>query len=185
MVSFIGSLQHPDVGAYRFRREVAEYLLQRGDVECYGRGIRETPGKREALAPFRFSVAMENAASDFYFTEKLVDCLLTETVPIYFGCPSIDMLFDPRGMLRFATLDELNRHLDRLTPELYDEMRPYALANKEAVVAKRWHNHAGLLSRLSDQLPAAALAQPERRHAIDSTIDRVGSWFRRTIRWSR
>ena len=50
LVSFVGSLQHAGEEAYRFRREVAEYCKSRGDVDCFGKGIREIAGKHEALA---------------------------------------------------------------------------------------------------------------------------------------
>ncbi|MFV0445254.1 MAG: hypothetical protein ACK5Q5_16880, partial [Planctomycetaceae bacterium] len=87
LVSFMGGLDHPDEGAYRLRRQAAEFALQRGNIACFGKGIRTILNKRDALAPFRFSIAMENASSNLYFTEKLVDCLLLETIPIYYGCP--------------------------------------------------------------------------------------------------
>lgn len=151
-VSFIGSLEHADTGAYRFRREVAEYALRRGGIDCYGKGIRPLPGKREAIAPYRFSIAMENASADHYFSEKLVDCLLLQTVPIYFGCPGIGELFDPRGMLMFQSLEELDAIIARLDDGLYEAMRPHVLANQRKVIDERWHNHHGLFSRLAEGL---------------------------------
>lgn len=152
-VSFVGSLEHPDIGAYRFRREIAELALGRGDVDCFGRGIRPIDGKREALGPYRFSIAMENAAADDYFSEKLVDCLLLETVPIYFGWPSVGECLDPRGYHSFRDATELAAILDRLTPAMYEEMRPFVVANKETIIARRWHNHQALMDRMSEQLP--------------------------------
>ena len=157
LVSFIGSLQHPDTGAYRFRREVAEYLVARGDVDCFGRGLRPIEGKREALAPYRFSVAMENAAADDYFSEKLVDCLLMESVPVYFGWPGAARELDARGLLTFSNIEELQAVLAQLSPALYERMRPHLLANKQRVVDQRWHNHQGMLERLSEQLPQSLL----------------------------
>lgn len=179
LVSFIGSLQHPDTGAYRLRREVASCLVARGDVACFGRGLREVQGKREAIAPYRFSVAMENAASDYYFSEKLVDCVLLEAVPIYYGCDGIGDLLDPRGLLRFRTVAELAAILDGLTPERYEAMRPFILANKARVVAERWHNHAGLLARAAEALPAGMLAAPVAERREQSALQRV---FRRMSR---
>lgn len=162
MVSFIGSLEHPNHGAYRFRREIAEYALQRGDVECFGKGIRPVAGKRDALAPFRFSIAMENAAADHYFSEKLIDCLLLETIPVYYGCAGIGELFDPRGLLCFNSREELGEILDSLTAERYEQMRPYALANKQKAIAERWHDHAGLFARLADAMPTTFLDSASR-----------------------
>ena len=181
MVSFIGSLEHPDEGAYRLRREVAAYVMSRKDIECYGKGIRPVAGKREAIEPFRFSIAMENAASDHYFSEKLNDCLLLETVPIYYGCPGIGELLDERGMLRFNSIEELAAVLDGLDASTYERMRPYVLANREKIVANRWHNHHGLLQRLSDQLPLDIRSRNPQAYRIPSRAER---WIRRMLRRS-
>ena len=152
LVSFVGSLQHVDEDAYRFRREVAEYCMSRGDVDCFGKGIREIAGKHEALSPYRFSIAMENAASDHYFSEKLVDCILMETIPIYYGCPGIGALLDSRGLLTFQTLDELPSLLERLSPGLYTERYAFALENKRRVLDQRWHSHQGVFDRIAERL---------------------------------
>lgn len=171
MTSFIGSLEHPDVGAYRFRREIAEYVVSRGDVECFGKGIRPIAGKLEALAPFRFSIAMENASSDSYFSEKLIDCLLVETIPIYFGCPGIGDVFDVRGMLPFSSRAELHDIIDSLTPELYQRMHVFAVANRRRAVEERLHNHAGLFERLAGQVPDFLLGRTPKVHS--GTIGRI------------
>lgn len=151
-ISFMGSIQHAAVGAYSFRREVAEFALAQANVECFGKGIREVSGKKAAIGPFRFSIAMENAASDFYFSEKLVDCLLLKTVPIYFGCPRIGQLFDTRGFLSFTTMEELRTCLSRATEETYRSMLPFIHANRETVVREGWHSHNALFLRLAKQL---------------------------------
>ena len=173
MVSFIGSLEHPDVGAYRLRREIAQFATARGGVDCFGRGIRQVNSKQEAIAPYRFSIAMENAAADHYFSEKLVDCVLLETIPIYFGWPSIAEHLDPHGFLRFEDRDSLADQLARLSPELYESMLPHAIANKRTVIAKRWHSHQGLFERLSASLPVSALRHAPRIHRLASRPERL------------
>lgn len=157
LVSFMGSLAHPDEGAYQFRREIANLCIDYSSVDCFGKGIKPVQGKREAIAPYRFSIAMENAASNYYFSEKLIDCLLLETIPIYYGCPGITELFDPKGLLIFNTKEELMSILDRLSPNLYDEMYPYLMENKHKAIQENWHSHYGLLSRLSAQIPSSYL----------------------------
>lgn len=41
-----------------------------------------------------YSVAIESSSEKDYFTEKIIDCLITKTIPIYWGCPNIDEYFD-------------------------------------------------------------------------------------------
>ncbi len=159
-VSFIGNVNHPPTDAYRFRSRVAQFCLERKGVDCYGKGIRPVESKVDAIAPYRFSIAMENAAQDLYFTEKLIDCLLLETIPIYFGCQRIIKIFDPRGILQFDSIEQLAGVLDSLDEETYAAMLPYALENKYRAISERWHNHRGLLERVVTGLPESFRSLP-------------------------
>ena len=42
-----------------------------------------------------------------YFTEKLIDALITKTVPIYWGAPYIGDFYDNRGIIHFEDENEL------------------------------------------------------------------------------
>jgi len=44
--------------------------------------------KEEALFPYKYSIVIENTKTDDYITEKLIDCFLSYTLPIYFGAPN-------------------------------------------------------------------------------------------------
>jgi hypothetical protein len=101
-------------------------------IDLYGRGINEIPSKLEALRDYRFSVAIENVScDDYYFTEKITECFLTGTVPIYHGCPNIGQFFDERGILYFNTEEELHAILDSLSEEKYNSMLEYVKINFE------------------------------------------------------
>ena len=54
---------------------------------------------------YQFSIAIENSKQKYYFTEKLIDCLITKTIPIYYGCSNIAEYFDTRGWILLETLD--------------------------------------------------------------------------------
>ena len=45
--------------------------------------------KAGSVAPFAVPVAIENVRRAGYFTEKLLDCFLLRTVPVYWGCPDL------------------------------------------------------------------------------------------------
>jgi hypothetical protein len=134
LVSFIGSIQHKREFGYELRMDVAERMKNHPDVDAFGRGIREIPEKDQGLDPYAFSIAMENCRQDWYYTEKLLDCFLTETVPIYWGCPSIGEVFDSRGMLTFQSLEELEQLLTTLSWEKYAAMLPYVRENRNRIV---------------------------------------------------
>ena len=100
-------------------------------IDLFGRGMgREIPSKIDALRDYMFSVAIENAScDDNYFTEKLVDCFITGTVPIYHGCTNIGEFFDMRGIIYFENQEQLDEAIDSLTPEKYESMLEYVHIN--------------------------------------------------------
>tara|TARA_Y100000389_G_C17461176_1_gene521828 strand:+ start:275 stop:1942 length:1668 start_codon:yes stop_codon:yes gene_type:complete len=135
---------------HQLRHELVEDILNKGlQVEMFGDGYKALPfpttkgfdpehsarhisqGKIHALKEYMFSIAIENAKADYEFTEKLIDCFLSGTVPIYYGCPSIGNFFDINGMLIFDTKEECVGILDKLTPELYSSMRSSIESNFE------------------------------------------------------
>jgi hypothetical protein len=60
---------------------------------------REVEGRVVLFEEAMFSIVCENSSIPNYFTEKLIDCFLCRTVPIYFGAPNIGEFFDTRGMI--------------------------------------------------------------------------------------
>jgi len=56
------------------------------NINCHG----EAWNKLVALKNFKFSICFENTIQKNYITEKFWDCIITDTVPIYFGCLNIN-----------------------------------------------------------------------------------------------
>jgi hypothetical protein len=75
--------------------------------------------KRPMLYPFQYSIIMENARHTNWITEKLIDCLVSRTIPIYWGCPNVGEFFDEGGILKFDTYEDLVCTVGSLTPEFY------------------------------------------------------------------
>jgi hypothetical protein len=93
-----------------------EYVSKfRGQLDLYGRGHHEIEKKEQGLDDYMFSVAIENDQYGGYFTEKVIDCFATGTIPIYLGDPKIDRHFNMDGIIM---LDD-NFDIKSLTPELY------------------------------------------------------------------
>ena len=51
-----------------------------------------------------YSVAIESTEEVNYLSEKLIDCLITKTIPVYWGCPNISDFFDTSYWLRLEDL---------------------------------------------------------------------------------
>ena len=103
------------------------------NVDLFGRGFREIEKKEEGLNDYMFSIAIENDVYSSYFTEKVLDCFATGTVPIYFGDKSISKFFDERGILFFESSEEMKNIIDNCTQDHYNEMLPYIKNNLQTV----------------------------------------------------
>jgi hypothetical protein len=68
---------------------------------------------------FQYQIVIENSRQTNYFSEKLMDCLITKTIPIYWGCPNISKFFDTTGWIIFDNLIDLKFKLGLLNPEYY------------------------------------------------------------------
>ena len=91
-------------------------------------------GEKESLFDSMFHVAIENQSIANYFTEKLVDAFLTETIPVYWGCPNINEYFDLDGMIIFDTIDEMIENVNLLTKEYYMDRKEVILNNKKKAI---------------------------------------------------
>lgn len=58
------------------------------EMAVYGRGWQPLGDKREALAPFRYHLAVENHVAPHHITEKLTDAFLGRCLPFYAGAPN-------------------------------------------------------------------------------------------------
>jgi hypothetical protein len=90
-----------------------------------------TDGQNEKVELFHsmFSICPENTAQRNYFTEKVLDCFATKTVPVYWGCPNIGDYFDTRGMIMVDNIEDLFKKVNSITEETYQQMLPYVEDN--------------------------------------------------------
>lgn len=75
---------------------VNQLIEQELGIDFYGRGRNPIDDKWDALYPYKFSIAVENSSLPDYWTEKISDCFMAYTIPIYYGCTNIDAYF-PKG----------------------------------------------------------------------------------------
>jgi hypothetical protein len=77
------------------------------------------PKKDELIKPFQYSIIIENCRRKNWFTEKLVDCFVSKTIPLYWGCPNIQEFFNPDGIVKFTTYEEIYNFLGNIGPDYY------------------------------------------------------------------
>lgn len=75
--------------------------------------------QKEELFNSMFSIIVENEYQPHFFTEKIIDCLRSYSVPIYLGAPNIDKYFDISGIIKPESADNLINLIQHLTPADY------------------------------------------------------------------
>jgi hypothetical protein len=70
------------------------------------RGNLPINNKISALKNYMFHITIENVRSYHYFSEKLIDCLVTGCIPLYYGAPNIDKYFNIDGFILFNSFEE-------------------------------------------------------------------------------
>ena len=65
---------------YQFALALKSYFGDR--IDLFGRGIRGFDDKWDVLAPYEYSIVIENSSSPYYVTEKLTEAFLSYTFPI-------------------------------------------------------------------------------------------------------
>ena len=96
---------------YYWREKLVKDILDTDfDIDIFGKnwGISDSrykgwiKDKIEGLKDYEYSIAIENSCEDYYVSEKLFDCFLNNTVPIYYGCKNVADFYDSRS---FETFD--------------------------------------------------------------------------------
>lgn len=106
-------------------------------VDVFGRGFNPIEDKYEALATYKYSVAIENSAITNYWSEKIVDCYLSETLPLYFGCPNIEDFFDPKSLVKIDLHDykKTIQIIEQLIEEdYYEKAYPKIVESKHKIL---------------------------------------------------
>jgi len=112
--SIIASAKNQTIG-HKLRHAVISVF--NGKLDVYGFNYNRVDNKATALRDYKFSIVIENSKQDDYFTEKLIDTLLTGTVPLYWGTDNINNYFD--GIPTFNSIEELEKLIEYYTNNEY------------------------------------------------------------------
>lgn len=113
-------------------------LYKNNITDIFGGGYNPIKYKLDALKEYRFSVIIENDNSDDWFTEKLIDCLITGTIPIYWGTKNINKYFNVEGFLVIENEFDFKNIIPALTEEYYMSKLDIIQSNFE--LAKKYVN---------------------------------------------
>lgn len=132
LASLVASARR-DLEGHKLRHEIVEYIrAKKLDFDVMGRGYKPFDNKEDGLAPYRYSVVIENIREEDYFTEKIVDACLCETVPIYWGAPNIADYFDTRGMIICNNAQDIKAAVETISVSDYETRLKWIKKNRKA-----------------------------------------------------
>ena len=134
-----------------FRKEFIKKLTEstyHRSIDCYGKLFKNkssdiidktswyNPAIFDIIKEYKFMICMENSQVENYWTEKLVNGYLGNTIPIYWGDPNITDIFNSKSFININTLGvergiELIKELDG-NDMMYNDMysEPAIISNK-------------------------------------------------------
>lgn len=120
---------------YSARRSAARWFAKRGRtrMDVFGKPAMKVPNyrgvaddKQLTLSKYRYALCFENTYHPLwtrgYLTEKILDCMASGTVPVYYGCSNIQDLVPAECFIdyrSFDSLDDLDVYLQGLSDRDY------------------------------------------------------------------
>ena len=157
-------------------------------LDWYGNGVCPIDEKWEGLARYRYSIALENQSVPHLITEKLLDCYLAFTYPLYWGAPNAHEYFPAQSFTPIQirnlsqSIDVIEETLDsRIAETSFLEIREarqwvlkrYNMFARMADIARTMVS-VGNTKETRRLLPQAAFPQ----HAIERPVSRrIGETF--------
>ncbi len=85
---------------FRFVSALKDYFGTR--LDWFGNGINPLKQKWDGLAPYKYTIVLENQSSSWVLTEKIQGAFLALAVPIYWGAPQVKDIFSDKA---FVSID--------------------------------------------------------------------------------
>jgi hypothetical protein len=108
------------------RLNLANYLYYNDEyrkyVTLFGTFKDDTPKwipVIDSLADYRYSIVIENFVDKRYFTEKLLNCFATGTIPIYIGATDLSE-FNVDGIIQCSTIKDIAKFINTNKDNLED-----------------------------------------------------------------
>jgi hypothetical protein len=108
-----------------------------------------SPKRQDALVDYKFNIAIENEHQDNWITEKFYDCVLTDTIPIYFGCKNIKEIYPEGGYILIEDINDLD-YVKKLLEDINNNSDKIYSDNIDSLlkIKKRYFKEYNLLKKI-------------------------------------
>ncbi|WP_269622132.1 glycosyltransferase family 10 domain-containing protein [Prochlorococcus marinus] len=152
-ISFVTSKKKKTTGQ-RLRQEIYKQLLIYKPSNPFNYILHQSPpflaDRNYFFQSSKFHIAVENCKQSNYFTEKIIDCFASYTVPIYYGCPNLSDWFDMNGVICFETQDQLTKILEDITEDDYSS-RLDSMKNNY-IISQKFHSKNEVIPRITSRI---------------------------------
>lgn len=106
--------------AAEYRTELFQQLCNYRKVDSGGKYCNNladglpVDNKVEFEKTHKFSIACENTSHPGYHTEKLIEAFAAKTVPIYWGDPLIEKVFNPKAFINCNSYNSIDEMIERV-----------------------------------------------------------------------
>ena len=115
-VKFCAAVISNNVCSDGFRLKFIDELNKYKKIDMGGKFLNNVGGpvenKIEFLSSYKFSIAMENSEGDGYLSEKIVDSLISGTIPIYYGDYTIDEYINPKSFILIKNEKDIKKKIE-------------------------------------------------------------------------
>lgn len=100
---------------HKYRMKIVEEILKSDlPIDIYGRGCSliknqndprikgEFENMGEACKNYKYLISVENTRSDSYISEKFIDCIYQNIIPIYWGATNVEKYFGPNCCFKLS-----------------------------------------------------------------------------------
>lgn len=141
---------------HKYRHLLVNKILSTDlDIHIYGTGSKEygsdprIKGKFGEMEPYNnytYHITIENTTSELYITEKFTNCIIANTIPIYYGADKVNDIFGNNCCYKLC--GDLNKDFE-LIKNIYNNCEKYKL-NLEKAQYELFNGKAHLPSFLND-----------------------------------
>jgi hypothetical protein len=135
------------------------------EFDLFGFGFTPLEDKYDGLAKYKYSLAIENFSGPDYWTEKIADCFLSWTMPIYYGCTNIGEYFPDDSFVQIdvGDPDVFARIEETVKSDLYIKNRD-AIEEARRLVLDN-HQLFPFIQRKLEEAPLSVTTIEKRRFA--------------------
>jgi len=141
-------------------------------IDIFGRGFNEFDDKWDIISKYKYHICIENCSEPYYWTEKISDCFLAGTFPLYYGCKNFADYF-PSEAFRPIDIMDADKSIEiienAIKDNLYEKSQDYLYKCKDLVLDK--YNMFEYIASLCDKLNPNAPKQKVTINPCKSTLD--------------